>query len=284
MNDIDKIQNKREEYLKEKNLKGLLSIAFLKWIKQGSLAFYNDCLPEICYYLGRLNDLEKLKEFIEENPIAMHGLPKETLEMGMDLFTIGQKFPHLEKSELDYLESLYTDSRCYQFMKYMMFDEDRLPRKIEKFDISKLSIRHQEFSDKLLIQVFNCFQLNEEIDDSIEDCYVYNRVKNIVLKKPYGLLSLEDFYINFNLNGTQFMDICLRASGEELRNHVLRKLKDRYKDDFEIMIEGNMVSFSPDHCLDHFKDFNLDESDLEKFKKYLSSDWLNDVNNMEIDF
>jgi hypothetical protein len=282
--DEKKIEQVRLEYLKDRNLEGLLNVALLKWKNLGCLETCNDYFPEICYYFGRLHDIEEFSSFLREHSFIVNSLPYETVEMGKALSDIGHKFPFLEESDLCYLESLYTDSRIYQFMKYMMFDEDRLPRSLDKYDLSKLCIKNTDFSEELLLEVFDCFELNDGIDETWDDCYVYNRELNEVIEKPYGQISLTESYISSYTNYKKCIEICIEIYGEKIEEKLIEIINSDYSHLGGVSPNQNLT---PNSLLRYVMEVDLletkDETKLNELKKAISLDWLAKVNNKIID-
>lgn len=281
--DEKNVEQIRLEHFEERNLAGLLEIALLKWEKFGCLATCNDYFPEICYYYGRVNDIEGFSSFLRKQAFIVNSLPNETVEMGKALSDIGNRFPNLNEVDLCYLESLYTDSRIYQFMKYMLFDEDRLPRSLKKYDISKLNIKNTLFSDDLLLEVFNSFELNDKLDETYEDCYVYSRELNEVIEKPYGQISLTERYISDFINFEKCMDICTRIYGEEIEESLFEIINNDYSNLGGVNSSHNIT---PHNLVWYVQNVNKpvakDEAKMTELKKMISLEWLNSINSKKV--
>lgn len=136
------------------DLESLLLIAKHN-VLNGSIATNIDNFPELCYYFGRLQRIEELQEFITENNGILFMLPNSSKQLAQELLTIGYKFPFLDETEVSFLEDKYCDSKTFELFDLIMFDNEKLPRPIRKFDKESLNRCNTDFSREFLLEILN---------------------------------------------------------------------------------------------------------------------------------
>lgn len=278
--DKEKYKQKQLECYNEKNLEGLFNLALFNWETLNATRTPNESFPEICYYFGRLRKVEELSSFFQKFSLTVNFLSTETLEMGQELFEIGFRFPNLNESDMYYLEGLYTDSRTYQFMKFLMFDEDRLPRTLLKYDTTKLKIKNTEFSEELLLKVFECFEINEENENTYNDCLVYSRELNDVIEKSYSQISIDEFYISeYSINYKTCLKICSDIFNEKIEKKLFENINNDYSHLGGVYPK---LDLSPNEFIRYVESVDLpetkDNAKMNELKKTISLKWLRVVN------
>ncbi len=129
----DEIFKLRRHFADNRDIESLLTIAKHRFVR-GSAATNESNFPEMCYYFGRLQRLKEFEEFLSDKSFYLAMLPKSCLILAQNLLPIGVKFPNLEEQEITYLEEKYSDPVTFELFDIIMFDADRLPRPIKKFE------------------------------------------------------------------------------------------------------------------------------------------------------
>jgi len=191
---VEELFQFRRQCAQNIDIKSLLVIAKYRFIN-GSDATNESNLPEMCYYYGRLHRIEELKEFLQEKSFYLFMLPDSCKSLAENLLNIRNKFPHLNKKEIYFLEEKYCDSKTFELFDIIMFDSHLLPRTIKKFDKELLNRENKDFSKEFLLEIYRYFSENEELDDSYDKLYVYSRIKNKIIRKEYENFGLGEYCI-----------------------------------------------------------------------------------------
>lgn len=268
----------RRNCAQNRDIKSLLEIVKYHFIK-GSAATNETNFPELCYYFGRLHKFEELKEFLIDKEFYLFMLPESCRELAEKLFNIGMKFPHLSESEMMYLEEKYSDSKTFELFDLIMFDTDQLPRPLKKYDVSKLKIKHSEFSGEFLLELFDCFSKNEELDDGYSKLYVYDRVSNKIIRKRFEDLGLTEYAIMQPIQSNEFYDLLKNEYGERRATELSKAVC--YDDDWEHFISANHFLLNAETIVESGMEYFNDESVLNEIKCHISRLWLHKINNLE---
>lgn len=262
------------------DLKLLLEIAEYHFIK-GSAATNENNFPELCYYYGRLGKLEELKEFLSDKEFYLFMLPESCRELSERLFDIGMKFPHLTESEMSYLDDKYSNSKTFALFDIIMFDADQLPRPLKKYDLAQLKIRHSEFSENFLLEVYDCFSKNEALDDDSK-LYVYDRVNNSIIKKRHEDLGLTEYEIAQPILSNEFHNLLKDKFGESCAIELSKAVC--FDKDLEHFISADYFLLSADSIVNSAMEYFNDENTVSVLKCLISQIWLGKVNSKEYEF
>ena len=268
----------RRNCAQNRDIKSLLEIVKYHFIK-GSAATNETNFPELCYYYGRLHKIEELKEFLSDKEFYLFMLPESCRELAENLFNIGMKFPHLSESEMLYLDDNYSDSKTFELFDIIMFDADQLPRPLKKYDVSQLKIKHSEFSEEFLLEVFDCFLKNEELDDGYSKLYVYDRVNNKIIRKRFEDLGLTEYAITQPIHSNEFHDLLRNEYGERCANELSKAIC--YDDDWEHFITANYFLLNAETIVESGMEYFNDENVVDELKCHVSRLWLRKINNHE---
>jgi hypothetical protein len=291
---MEEIFNWQLAYQKEKELKitgdiqGLLDISLDFLNKFGAGLTLQERFPRICYYFGRRNKTDELKLFLSEKPLNFElFVTEELLEFSKNLHFIGLHYPNLSEKELTLLESFYCDSKYYNLIDDILFDQHLLSRPLNKYDSSVREIRQSDFNEELKLEIFNAFIHNDKTDNGEfeeEYYYFYNRECNRIDRK-YSREEYEDnvdFLIDFyhlNING--FALIAKEYFGQEFFTFYS---KDPIGNG-ENLEEAEVYSFNSgayesfqERLLEFYNTNKINTDNLTSLKKHLSNEWLIEIN------
>lgn len=269
----------RRECAENFDIESLLTIVKYHFV-HGSVATNETNLPEMCYYYGRLHQVEELQEFLKEQSFYLMMLPESSQELAQNLLNIGYKFPRLNEVEIKYLEDKYCDSKTFELFDIIMFDSELLPRQINKFDKESLNKKNKDFSSEFLLQVFSCFSANEELDSSYEKLYVYSRIENKIIRKKFKHLGLGEYCIMQPILSNEFWSLINEHYGQECADNLTKQLC--YDDDWEdfknldfYLIGSNSIE---EVSVNYFKD----SKKVDDIKAIVALCWLKKINSQQI--
>jgi hypothetical protein len=270
--------NLRKNCAKNRDVKSLLAIAKYSFIK-GSAATNETYFPELCYYYGRLHKINELKEFLSDKQLYLFTLSESSKEMAEKLFSIGIKFPDLDESEIAYLEEKYCNSKTFELFDIIMFDCDLLKRPIKKYDTSLLKIRHTEFDNNFLLEVYDCFSKNEDLDDGYSKMFVYDRINNAIIQKKYESLGLSEYCIIQPILSNDFYKLLNEKFGEACADKITQDLC--FDADWETFIKSNSYLLDADSIEEACYEYFNDQSKVSEVKSQVARFWLNKINSYE---
>ncbi len=262
------------------DLESLLIIAKHN-VLNGSIATNIDNFPELCYYFGRLQRIEELQEFITENNGILFMLPNSSKQLAQELLTIGYKFPFLDETEISFLEDRYCDSKTFELFDLIMFDSEKLPRPIRKFDKESLNRSNTDFSREFLLEIFECFKKNVEMEYSTDKLYVYSRIENSIIRKKYDDIGLGEYYIGDLIHSDQFCQLMEKNYDEDCANFFAKKLS--FDDDWEELKNSHSYIIDSVSIEEIAGEYFSDSSEIENVKMNVALFWLKDVNSEVID-
>lgn len=269
----------RRKCAENRDIKSLLTIAKYRFVK-GSAATNESNFPEMCYYYGRLHQVEELKEFLSGKDIYLFMLPDSCKELAQNLLNIGYKFPHLNEKEISYLEEKYCNSKTFELFDIIMFDSDQLSRPIKKFNKDSLNVSHSDFSKDFLLEIYDCFLKNEELDDSYDDLYVYSRIKNKIIRKTYEDVGLGEYCIIQPILSNEFCNLMTKEYGEECSDYFAKSLshnkdwQDFKKSDFYLLNADSIEEVAVEYFSDSVK--------VDEVKIAVAKYWLDKINSIKI--
>ena len=180
-----------------------------------------------------LDDIEELKEFLEDKDMYFFMLSDSCKELAQNLLKIGDKFPYLNANEISYLEDRYCDSKTFQLFEVIMFDCNLLSRPLKKFDKNLLNKRNNNFSKDFLMKTFSYFTKNTELDWEDDKLYVYSRIENTIISKKYSDIGLGEYCIIQPILSNEFCDLIQEHYGETCADYFAKQLS----------FDGNWIDF-----------------------------------------
>lgn len=220
---VKELYAERRECAKNKNLNGLYDIVKYQF-QHGSIAT-NEChMPEFAFLSGRTGNVEEFLLIFKKFQWSLFGMPQKYITITQNLLSIGMKYPHLSNREVDYLESLSSSPETFEITEDILCDKELLPRMISCITKASLNVKNENFSDMFLDQIANCFEKNEELEDSGDPMFVYDRTHNAIIRKRYEDIGLGEFCISCNIHtnkyfpmienkfGKDFADFCVQAT------------------------------------------------------------------------
>jgi hypothetical protein len=165
------------EYKSTWNFRGLADINIEFCEKIGSAHIYEDRLPRVFFYLGRLKGLEEIKLFIERNQSIFFWVDYEIQELCNKCFNYGYNYDNLSYDLSSEIKKYFLSDKYCELFLDMMFDIKYYLQDVEVFNFSLKKIRNTNFSNETIEQIAYVFiNDNQEIDE----VFCYNRAKNIV--------------------------------------------------------------------------------------------------------
>jgi len=269
----------RRECAENRDIESLLTIVKFLFIR-GAAATNESNLPEMCYYYGRLHRAEELQEFLKENDSNLFMLPKSSKELAQNLLNIGVKFPHLNESEIQYLEDKYCDSKTFELFDIIMFDCNRLPRPIKKFNKESLNSENKDFSREFLLQVYAYFSANEELDGNYDKLYVYSRIENKIIRKEYAHLALGEYCIEQPIYSNEFWGLMQEHYGKQHADSFFRQLFDDQH--LEKSKTSNSYLLYAENIEEVAENYFKDSLKVNDVKAHIALFWLKKINSQKI--
>lgn len=193
------------------------------------------------------------------------------------MFLIGTMFPYLSETELTYLEKLWCDSNSFKWMYIVMYDSYLLPRELRRFDKSLLNQVHTNFSDAFLMQVYDCFDVNE---GNPSRYYCYDKKTNTIIKKEYELLGEDEYMIDNSKQYNEMNDYLTQQYGDECADFFARKLMF-CTEDVEEFKKSTICSVSPISVIEVAEQYFQNKEDIIDLKKWFAYDFLYRCNHLD---
>ena len=114
---------------KAKNLGGLIDF-YTYFLYHGGQATNEYVIPGLAYLYGRAKDVEKLNKILTKYSFCLWELSQRSKEVTQSLLEIGLSYPYISNKQIDYLESLYNDPKYCEMMDDILYDKEKMPRKI----------------------------------------------------------------------------------------------------------------------------------------------------------
>lgn len=272
---------------KAKNLDGLIDFY--------TYFFYNGCqatneyvVPGLAYLYGRAKDVDKLNQILTKYAFCLWELSQRSKEVTQSLLEIGLSYPYISNQQVDYLESLYNDPKYCEMMDDILYDKEKLPRKISGITKDELSKTNDTFSPRLLKEVYNCFILNQRAqnkrDDEYTEYFVYVRRTNSIIKKEYGQVGSGECVIGGTLDMKSFIEFIEPKYGKECSNYFLREvLKNKpWYNDTDSLIRSYFEWVDWDLLTDIAKEFFAhDTQKIDELKMDIALLYLKRLNKKE---
>lgn len=212
---------------KAKNLGGLIDF-YTYFFLHGCQAMNETVIPAISYLYGRAKDVDTLNDLMQKYMFCIIELSQDSREVAQNLVRIGVMFPFLSDEQINYLESLYNNPKYCEIMDDILFDKEKLPRKISGITKNELKKTNDSFSIKLLKQTYNSFILNQwaqnERDDEYTEYYVYVRRNNNIIKKAYGKKGAGEYVLDGTLDMKSFLEYVEPKYGKECADFFANKV------------------------------------------------------------
>lgn len=276
---VEELFSYRRQCAEKQDLESLLGIAKHRFIK-GCAATNENNLPEMCYYYGRLNRVEELQEFLKEKSVYLFMLPESCKELAQNLLNIGSKFPYLDEREISYLEERYCDSKTFELFDIIMFDSDLLPRPINKFDKESLNRSHQDFSRDFIMQIYDSFSKNKELDEGYDPLYIYSRIDNKIIRKEYENLGLGEYCILQPILSNEFWNLMQEKYGEECADYFAQQLS--FDEDWVSFKNSDFYGLNIESIEEVAEKYFNDSSKVDDVKSHVALFWLKKINSMKI--
>jgi len=206
----------------ERDLNALCDIATFRFIK-GGLAVISKILPEMCFLYGKSHRVQALQSLFKEYNFVLSLAPQGCIEIAKSMLYIGLDYPILDEEALSYLESLWCDSGSYEWMDIIMYDVEKLPRKLRRFEKSLLEIKQKEFSKQLIVAIWECFESNKESENEDEP-YYYDKKTNKIGKKSWWRLGKDEFVIENDKHYNEVNKYISETFGSEMAYKVAKAL------------------------------------------------------------
>lgn len=261
-------------------LRDILSYDFKKY-GNGSLEYYLPALSYLYYSTGAFEDFEIL---IKKNSFILFDVDPEVLEISEFMANIGIAFPELNPSQLDTLEELYNNTKYCEMIDDVVFNKDRLPRKISGITRDDLERKNSDFPDTLLDEVYHAFEMNDKIDNDREDTlwYIYVRRLNRIVKKTYNETGAGECLARGVIDACYFFRLIEEKYGTDCANFFVGKVKLRneYASDVPIEDYKKWKSNWTDYKLLKriSTEYNASDTFQEQVKRLISLAYLQNLN------
>lgn len=212
---------------KAKNLYGLIDF-YTYFFKHGCAATNEYYCPAMAFLYARAKDVDTLNSILQEYSFCLFSMSEDSRQVSSQLVEIGVVYPYLSNSQIDYLEQLYNNPKYCEVIDEILFDKEKLSRKITGITKEDLKKTNDTFSDKLLQQTFNSFILNYkaqcERDDEYTEYYVYVRRDNKIIKKEYGKVGSGECVLSGTLDIKSFVKYIEPKYGKECSHRFLNSI------------------------------------------------------------
>lgn len=264
----------RRECANRRDIESLLAIARYRFLK-GSMATNESNFPEICYYYGRLHRTIELERFLQENGFIISMLPYWSIELAKRLLDIGDRFPHLNEDDLNFIEEKYCDVSTFELFDIIMFDSQNLSRSIKKYDKNLLSKTNTDFPPELLEAIWRAFLINEELGDG-DQLHVYYRPENRIINKTYENIGLGEYCITQPILSSEFSNLIKNMYGELETEYFAKQLC--FDDDWQDFIESDFYLLDGEDIERVASERFDDPAMVEDLKNAVALFWLNKIN------
>lgn len=215
------VQERHEECSKcsrAKNLGGLIDF-YTYFFLHGCQAMNEYVIPAMAYLYGRAKEVDTLNSLLQKYSFCIWELSQDSKEVTQNLVEIGALFPYLCGEQISYLEALYNNPKYCEIMDDILFDKEKLPRKITGITKEELKKTNDSFSTRLLKQTYNSFILNKiaqyKRNDEYTEYYVYVRRNNNIIKKAYGKVGSGECVLDGTLDMKSFIEHIEPKYGKE---------------------------------------------------------------------
>lgn len=287
---MEKALELEKELKKQRNIKELLNVSLDFWYKFGAGQTFVHRFPKICYYMGRLNDFDGLKTFMQKNKVELSmWVDTDTKMLGQKLLSIGAVYPNLNNQDYIILEELYSNPKHFDLIEDILFDQDTLLRPLKKFVASVRITRHSVFSDELKREVFNGFIYNSinnpDYNTKEEVCY-YERTTNKIINKVFNEDVIQDvhFYINFfpSFKMEHFANHVKLVYGENFFNfysqNIVNDKKFTYEHAKRLSIDAYAFEVFQNRLSEYTSKEKLPTNGIDEVIKNMANDWLLIIN------
>ena len=195
------------------------------------------------------------------------------------MLEIGYKYPYLDDSELDYLESLWCDSNSFEWMDIIMYDSYKLPRLLKKFDESLIKKVNTDFSDDLLYKIYDLF----EEDKNDNNLPFYDRKTNAIIRKAYKKKERGEYVIDYTATYDVVNNHIMEQYGKDCADYFATQLMKKYSyfniNDIEKFKSCTYLLIPPSEFIKVASLYFKDENEINNLKKWFARDYLQKCNN-----
>lgn len=171
--------------MSKKNVEQKLLDCLVQWKENQAVFEGVELFQKISFLYGRLNKQTEYEEFIKSKVQMTIGLmaDEQDIKIGLGLFSIGMSYPNLSDRQFEQLETLYKDGNYYDIIDFLLFDQEFLKRKLDKYDIEKRNKINHTFSKGLMDDVFEVFFVQGDDPGSVAGTIlVYDRPSNEIIR------------------------------------------------------------------------------------------------------
>ena len=226
------VKERFEERLKcskDKNALGLIDLFLYDFLHFG-IAASGDSIIALSYLYGKTHAEEELLSLMRTSSSILFDADDETRRIGSFMFQIGMKYPYLDDEELEQLEILYNQTKYCALIDDLLFDKDKLPRKIKGITRDDLKKKNDHFPDSLLDMVYQAFEENSEVWEDQEDTVwrVYDRRNNRIISKPYNSVGTGECVASGTIDAHIFFNLVEEKYGNECMMFFVNKMIKRH--------------------------------------------------------
>ncbi len=215
---------------KAQNLGGLIDF-YTFFYYHGCQATNEYVIPGMAYLYGRAKDVDTLNKVLQKYSFCLWEMSQDSKEVTKNLLEIGLMFPLLTGDQISYLEHLYNMPKYCEMMDDILFDKDKLPRKITGITKEDLKKTNDNFPTRLVKETYNSFILNQRAqnkrDDEYTEYYVYVRRNNNIIKKAYGMVGSGECVLSGTIDMKSFIEHIRPKYGDDCADFFLTKTLER---------------------------------------------------------
>lgn len=215
---------------KAKNLGGLIDF-YTFFFYHGAQATNEYVIPGMAYLYGRAKDVDTLNKVLQKYSFCLWEMSQDSKEVTKNLLEIGLMFPLLTGDQISYLEHLYNMPKYCEMMDDILFDKEKLPRKITGITKEDLKKTNDSFPNRLIKETYNSFILNQRAqnkrDDEYTEYYVYVRRNNNIIKKAYGMVGSGECVLSGTLDMKSFIEHIEPKYGNDCADFFLSKTLEK---------------------------------------------------------
>ena len=215
---------------KAQNLGGLIDF-YTFFFYHGCQATNEYVIPGLAYLYGRAKDVDTLNKVLEKYSFCLWEMSQDSKAVTQKLLEIGLMYPLLTGEQISYLEHLYNSPKYCEMMDDILFDKEKLPRKITGITKEDLEKTNDSFPIRLIKETYNCFILNQRAqnkrDDEYTEYYVYVRRNNNIIKKAYGQVGSGECVLSGTLDMKSFIEYIEPKYGNDCADFFLEKTLER---------------------------------------------------------
>ncbi len=260
----------RKQASEKRDFETLLDIALYRFL-YGSTA---DVIEELFYLYGKTGYVLGFNKFMKEYSWAMFSVPYDRQKRAQRLLLIGIKFPALSEEEMSFLESLWCSSSSYEWMDVIMSDSELLPRRLKRFDKSRLEKFYHDWNDEFLLKVFDCFEKNEDIDNNF---FCYDRKTNSIIRKDFEDLGVGEFVIDNSKVYKDVNEFLEKTYGIEVADYFAGEMMFM-EENIEEFKTSTFCSVRPDDVVSVAEEYFEDPMEIRNIKLWFARDFLERCN------